>query len=136
LKKKHVLVVDDDKSLLNSLAEILRFEGYEVEIAEGGQEALEKSKRRFYDLALLDAGLPDMEGTELLRRLNDTSPSTVKIMTTDHPSIASVTDALNLGADAYLIKPLGLRTLVKTIEEKLKASAQRAPRGVIEKVVG
>ncbi len=120
LKKKHILIVDDDRSLLGSLAQILQLEGYGVETVESGREAIEKSKSRFYDLALLDIRLPDMEGTELLAKLNDTSPPMIKIVVTGYPNIQNATDSLTLGADAYMIKPVNPETLLRTIQEKLR----------------
>lgn len=66
MEKKSILVVDDDKTILKSLKTLLELEGYSVDTVETGQEAIEKSKTEFYNLALLDIKLQDMEGTELL----------------------------------------------------------------------
>jgi len=133
LGKKHILVVDDDRSVLRSLAEILQLEGYEVETAKSGQEALEKSNTRSYDVTLLDIRLPDMEGTELLTKLNDNSSSMIKIMVTGYPNMQNASDSLRLGADAYLIKPVSPEKLRRTIDERLKARAQSGIRQVTEK---
>ena len=84
--KKRILIVDDDKPLLTSLAKILEREGYDVDVAETGKEAIEKSKTQFYHLALLDIKLPDMNGTELLGIIDGHLPKTVKIMITGYPS--------------------------------------------------
>ena len=131
--KKHILVVDDDRSVLRSLAEILQLEGYEVETAKSVQEALEKSNTRSYDVTLLDIRLPDMEGTELLTKLNDNSSSMIKIMVTGYPNMQNASDSLRLGADAYLIKPVSPEKLRRTIDERLKAHAQSGVRQVTEK---
>lgn len=133
--KKHILVVDDDRSVLCSLAEILQLEGYEVETAKSGQEALEKSNTRSYDVTLLDIRLPDMEGTELLTKLNDNSSSMIKIMVTGYPNMQNASDSLRLGADAYLIKPVSPEKLRRTIDERLKARAQSGIRQVTEKAL-
>lgn len=74
MEKKRILIVDDDRSLLKSLTEILKMEGHEIDVAETGHEAIEKSKTHFYDLALHDIRLPDMEGTELLKIIDGHIP--------------------------------------------------------------
>jgi DNA-binding NtrC family response regulator len=120
LEKKRILIVDDDRSLLRSLTDILKLEGHEVDIAETGHEAIEKSKTRFYDLALLDIKLPDMEGTELLKMIDGHIPRTCKIIITGYPSTENAVKALNLEADAYLIKPIDPEKLLKIVREKLR----------------
>jgi len=120
MKKKRILIVDDDKSVLKSLTEILQEEGYDVDTTETGGEAIEKSKTQFYDLALLDIKLPDIDGTELLKVINGHIPPTSKIIITGYPSSENAVKALNLEADAYLTKPLDPEELLNTIQEKLK----------------
>ncbi len=66
-----ILVIDDDKSIRKTLEAILKAEGYLVDTAEDGKEALEKMDTRYYNLALIDIKLPDMEGIELLTKLKD-----------------------------------------------------------------
>ena len=120
MEKKRILVVDDDKSQLKSLAEILRHEGYDVDTAETGKEAIEKSKTQFYNLALLDIRLPDIDGTELLQIIDGHLPKTVKIMITGYPSTENAVKALNLEADAYITKPVEPKQLLETIRKKLE----------------
>ena len=119
-KKKSILVVDDDIAILKYATHILQLEGYDVDAAETGFEAIEKSNARFYNLALLDIKLPDMEGTELLTKMHRTTPSMMKIMVTGFPSLNNAVEALNMGADAYLLKPVELEELLKVVKEKLK----------------
>ncbi len=119
MEKKKILVVDDDKSLLKSLSEILHREGYDVDTAETGQDAMAKSKTQFYNLALIDIRLPDMEGTELLQLKDDHIPRTIKIMITGYPSTENAVKSLNSRADAYLVKPVNTQELLKVVEEKL-----------------
>ena len=118
--KKTILVVDDDKAILESLKLILEAEGYIVDTAGTGGEAIEKSTNRHYNLALLDIRLPDMEGTELLTRLDTGIPRMRTVMITGHPSLESTVESLNLGADGYLIKPIRPEKLVKILEEKTR----------------
>ena len=67
MNEKCVLIVDDNRSILASLGQILKSEGFKVDTAEDGQEAIRKARDSHFDLALLDIRLPDMEGTELLK---------------------------------------------------------------------
>jgi len=119
-EKKHILVVDDDETILKTFKEILESEGYIVDTAKTGREAIEKSKDHFYNLALLDIRLPDMEGTKLLTKMHRNSPKMMKIMVTGYPSLENAVEALNLGADAYVMKPVEPEELLKVVEEKLK----------------
>jgi DNA-binding NtrC family response regulator len=117
--KKSVLIVDDDRTILKTAQAILQLEGYSVHLAETGQEAIEKSETQFYNVALLDIKLPDMEGTDLLTKMHTTMPRMMKIMITGYPSLANAVEALNLGADAYLIKPIDPEELLMVVKEKL-----------------
>lgn len=120
MEKKRILVVDDDEVVLESLRELLELKGYDVDTAEDGKEAIRKSKDNFYNLALLDIKLPDMEGTELLTKMHRNTPQMMKIMITGYPTLENAVEALNLGADAYVIKPLNPEELHRVVEETLK----------------
>ena len=113
------MIVDDDEAILRNLEKILRLEGYETDIARTGFEAIEKTKTNFYNLALLDIKLPDMEGTELLKRMHETFPKMVKIMVTGYPDLENAIASLNSGADAYLIKPVSVQRLLDVVKQKL-----------------
>ncbi|MEE9510113.1 MAG: response regulator, partial [Candidatus Bathyarchaeia archaeon] len=98
---------------------ILQLEGYDVDVAETGFDAMEKSSTRYYNLVLLDIMLPDIQGTELLTKMHRTTPKMMKIMVTGFPSFDNAVEALNMGADAYLLKPVELEELLKVVKEKL-----------------
>ncbi len=117
--KPRILLVDDDKNILETLRLLLEAEGYSVNTAMNGHEAIRKSNEGFFNLALLDIKLPDIEGTELLSRMRDTVPRMRKIMLTGYPSVQNAIDAVNRKADAYLIKPVDPAKLLKTIETHL-----------------
>jgi two-component system, NtrC family, response regulator AtoC len=119
--KKTILVVDDDKSILRTFTRILQKSGYEIDVAETGKEAVEKTANRHYDLALVDIRLPDIDGTELLAKLKKPLQHTVKIMITGFPSLETGVKALDEGADAYLVKPVKPQELLVLLEEKLKS---------------
>jgi len=120
VKNKSILIVDDDKVILESLKEVLQSAGYTTDTAENGREAIEKSEAQYYNLALLDIKLPDMDGTKLLTMLHETSPKMVKIMVTGYPALENAVESLNLGADAYLMKPIDPKQMLKVVEGKLK----------------
>ena len=124
MKKKSILVVEDDKAILKGFKEILQSEDYSVDTAETGQEALQKSKTKFFNLALLDIKLPDIEGTELLRIMHENQPEMMKIMVTGYPSLENAVIALNQGADAYVIKPVKPEKLLDLIEGKLEEQSE------------
>ncbi|MBS7623093.1 response regulator [Candidatus Bathyarchaeota archaeon] len=124
IEKKRILVVDDDPDILSSLKSILEFKGYMVDTAVNGREAIEKSKSEYYNLALLDIKLPDMEGTDLLTKIHRTTPKMMKVMLTGYPSLENAVKSLNLGADAYIMKPVKPEVLLKTIEEKLREQSE------------
>ena len=119
-QKKTILVVDDDKSILRTFTRILQKSGYEIDTAETGKEAMEKTENNHYDLALVDIRLPDMDGTDLLAKLKKPLQHTVKIMITGFPSLETGVKALDEGADAYLVKPVKPQELLVLLEEKLK----------------
>ena len=122
--KKTILVVDDDKSILRTFTRILQKNGYEIETAETGKEAIEKADNRHYDLALVDIRLPDMDGTDLIAKLKKQLQRTVKIMITGFPSLETGVKALDEGADAYLVKPVKPQDLLVLLEEKLKVKKE------------
>jgi len=118
--KKSILIADDDRGVLRVLRIILEKEGYEVDTAETGKEFLQKAEARYYNLALLDIKLPDIEGTELIAAMRKFSPKTIKIMLTGYPSLENSIKSLNLGADAYLVKPVKPDELMQLVRDKLK----------------
>ena len=118
--KKSILVVDDDKSILGSFKIILEAEGYDVDTVETGWDAIERSKTGYYNLALLDIKLPDMDGTKLLTKLHDNVPRMMKVMVTGHASLDNAVVSLNLGADAYVTKPVIPEDLLKVVDDKLR----------------
>ena len=118
--KASILVVEDDANIRETLNTILQQNGYNTDTAESGREAIQKSQTKFFNLALLDIKLPDMAGTHLLTTMHENTPKMVKIMITGYPSLENAVEALNLGADAYAIKPVKPERLLLLIEEKLE----------------
>lgn len=119
-ERASVLVVDDDVGIRKTLSKILEREGYFVEAVENGEQAIEASKKWFFNVALIDVRLPDMEGTELLDRLRETEPKMVKIIITGYASLKSAVVAVNRGADGYVLKPFDVGELLMLIRKQLK----------------
>ena len=118
--KVSILIVEDDANIRETISAILQQNGYSIDTAENGKEAIQKSKAKFFNLALLDIKLPDMEGTKLLTTMHENMPKMVKIMITGYPSLENAVESLNLGADAYTIKPVKPDKLLALVEEKLE----------------
>jgi len=119
-RKASILVVDDDENICKTLSLILESRGYKVDVAYSGEKAIEKSKAKAYNIALLDIVLPDIQGTKLLKKLRETTPKMIKIMVTGYPKLENAIEALNYNADAYMTKPVNPENLIKVIEEKLE----------------
>jgi DNA-binding NtrC family response regulator len=119
-----ILIVDDDENIRKVLVTILEDEGYAVEAVDTAQKGKEKSERSFYNLALIDVRLPDMEGVELLAKMRETKPKMRKIIITGYPTLQNAVAAVNKGADAYVMKPFDVEKLLQTIREQLKKQAE------------
>ncbi len=133
-ERARILVVDDDESVRKVLATILEEEGYAVDTAKNGREAIKKSKVKFYNLALIDIRLTDMEGTKLLTKVKDTMPKMRKIIITGYPSLQNAIEAVNRGADAYVLKPFDMDKVLETIKDQLKK--QEEEKRYTQKKVG
>ncbi len=120
VESPRILVIDDDKTIRLTIAAILRDEGFSVDTAETGKEAVEKSNANTYNLALVDIRLPDIMGTELLTKLRETTPPMVKIIVTGFPALQNAIEAVNKGANAYILKPADPEKLVETVKTWLK----------------
>jgi DNA-binding NtrC family response regulator len=119
--QKRILIVDDDEQVLDAFKQTLNLEGYVVDTVETGKDAIQKSNTNTYNLALIDIRLPDMQGTQLLTELHETTPKMRKIIVTGYPSQNNAIEAVNKNADAYLVKPiLDMNTLLNTIKEQLR----------------
>jgi len=114
-----ILIVDDDENIRKVLTTILEDEGYIVESVGTARKAIAKTGKKFYNLALIDVRLPDMEGIELLTRMKDTTPKMRKIIITGYPTLQNAVEAVNRGADAYIIKPFDMKKTLRTIKEEL-----------------
>lgn len=120
VENARILIIDDDENIRKALAAILEEEGYMVDTAETAKQAIEKTEKNIYNLALIDIRLPDMEGIELLTKMKDTTPKMRKIIVTGYPTLHNAIEAVNRGADAYILKPFDVEKVLATIKEQLK----------------
>lgn len=100
----HLLIVDDERSICELLEISFRKEGHKVEISPNGEGAKRKLASQIYDIVVSDICMPDMDGVELLRYTKEMSPNTTFILITGVPTIDTAIDAVNFGADRYVIK--------------------------------
>ena len=105
---KKILIVDDEKEILTSLAEHFESTGWGVDLAENGAQGMAILSRREFDVILTDIKMPGTTGTDILRASKELYPDTEVIMMTGHKDIDKAIESLNLGAHAYLNKPFRL----------------------------
>jgi DNA-binding NtrC family response regulator len=122
--KARILVVDDDEIIRESISALLEDAGYGVDTAENGKEGVEKSFKNFYNLALVDIRLPDMSGIALLTAMKETTPKMIKLIITGYPTLENAIEAVNKGADGYIVKPFKTEQLLSAIEEHLKTQGE------------
>jgi len=113
-----ILIIDDERSIRNSLRDILEYEKFIVDDAEDGITGLEKVKSNTYDLVLCDIKMPRMDGIEVLEKILEFSDIPV-VMVSGHGTIETAVDAIKLGAYDYISKPLDLNRLLVTIRNAL-----------------
>ena len=123
-KPARILIIDDDENIRKVLQTILEDEGYYIETAETAKKGIEKSEESFFNLALIDIRLPDMEGIELLTKLRETKPKMRKIIVTGYPTLQNAVSAVNKGADGYVLKPFDVEKILATIKEQLQKQAE------------
>ena len=119
-----ILVIDDEAGIRNSLASYLRLEGYEVNTAENGKEALEKIRVDRYAIVLLDINMPGISGIDTLQAIKAFEFSCQVIMMTGAATIEKTMDSMEYGATDFILKPFDsleeVLELVKISEERIK----------------
>ncbi len=116
-----VLVVDDERQLLRAMSINLRARGYDVDLAETGAQALERAAKHRPDVVILDLGLPDLDGTDVIAGLRGWTQVPIIVLSARHTEEAKVS-ALDAGADDYVTKPFGMDELLA----RLRATLRRA----------
>jgi signal transduction histidine kinase len=124
MEKAVILIIDDDPGLRKTLTDILKIKGYETLAAKDGAEGLTIMQKCPVDLALIDLGLPDISGFDVLSRIKADHPSTAVIILTGNATLESAIEATNRGAFSYLVKPYQIEQLMLQI--KLAIEKQQA----------
>jgi len=115
----NILIVDDEKAIRKTLGEILSYEGYKLEEASDGEEALKRFKEKSYDVVLCDIKMPKMDGIEFLERAREANPDVPIIMISGHGTIETAVEAVKKGAYDYISKPPDLNRLLITIRNAM-----------------
>jgi two-component system response regulator MprA len=118
-----ILVAEDDQALRESLARVLRFEGYEAILAADGGEALEQVDRERPDLLLLDVMMPHVDGLTACRRLRERGEQLPVLMLTARHAVSDRVEGLDAGADDYLVKPFSIDEMLARIRALLRRPA-------------
>lgn len=118
-----ILVIDDEKSIRNTLKEILEYEGHEVQDAADGLEGLKKIESEKFDIVLCDIKMPKMDGLELLDKIMEIQSETPVIMISGHGTIETAVDAIKKGAYDFISKPLDLNRMLITLRNALDRSS-------------
>jgi two-component system, OmpR family, response regulator len=126
-----ILVVDDEPSIVDAVATALRYEGYEVDEAATGREALSAVARAEPDLVVLDWMLPDIEGIEVGRRLRERGFKTAILFLTAKDAVEDKVEALRAGGDDYVTKPFSLAEIVARIQAVLRRTGAELPGDVL-----
>ena len=126
-----VLVVDDEPAVREALERILRLDGYEVELATNGKDAIRRLANAPADAVLLDVLMPELDGLEVCRRLRDTGDRTPVLMLTARDAVGERVAGLEAGADDYLAKPFALEELLARLRALLRRTGWEGERQVL-----
>ncbi len=130
-----ILVIDDERSIRNTLKEILEYEKFDVDLAENGPEALEKFAHNKYDVVLCDIKMPEMDGIEVLEKIFEQTSDVQVIMISGHGTVDTAVEAIKKGAYDFIEKPLDLNRLLITIRNALDKSSLITETKVLKKKV-
>ncbi len=125
MAKARILAVDDQRYFRELIEGMLEEEGFEVETASSGEEALHLIEHGDFDVVLTDLVMPGMEGSELVHRIMERDPGQRVVVVTGVVDVKTAVDAMKLGATDYLLKPFDRRTLTVTLETILQNSRLR-----------
>lgn len=130
-----ILVIDDERSIRNTLKDILEYEKYQVDLAETGPAGLEKVKTGEYDVVLCDIKMPGMDGIEVLEKLAEQDFDAPVVMISGHGNIDTAVEAIKKGAFDFIEKPLDLNRLLITIRNAMDKSTLVTETKILKKKV-
>jgi DNA-binding NtrC family response regulator len=123
-----ILVIDDELTVCRSCQKILNEDGYTVSIALSGYEGLERSRKKDFDLAIVDLKMPDIDGMEVVEAIKREQPGTEVIIITGYSTIASAVQGIKLGATDYLPKPFTPDEMIMAVKKALRQQEYEAKR--------
>lgn len=131
-----ILVIDDERSIRNTIKEILEFEKHTVDVAENGMVGIELAQKTAYDIILSDIKMPEMDGIEVLARLKELSAEIPVIMISGHGNIETAVECIKKGAFDFIEKPIDLNRLLVTIRNAQDKTVLVAETKILKKQVG
>ncbi len=123
MSEKKILIVDDEEAITKLMTLVFSREGYEVKTAENGDQALKIIQKENIHVIITDLNMPEMDGIKLCRAIRKTVPMAMIFAMTGYASLFELAECREAGFDDYFVKPVNIKTLVKTAEnafEKLK----------------
>ena len=129
-----ILVMEDEMSVAKGLEIVLSEEGYAVDLAMTGRDALDRLARKEFDLLVADLRLPDIDGLDVIRRVKSRRPETGVVVITGYASVSSAVDAMKLGTFDYLPKPFTEDEIKSAVDGALKGQKSPLTEEVIQKV--
>jgi len=126
-----ILIVDDEETLRNMLFDVLREEGFEVDVASGGLEAIGKINGKHYDLIVTDILMPEVDGMQVLKKAKEIDPDSDVIIMTGYASVETAVQSMRLGAVDYITKPFNIEHIKIIVTRSLdrRVLKQRAEEG-------
>lgn len=131
----NILIIDDERSVRNSLGEILRDEGYDVDTAENGPQGLEKAEKSNFDVIFCDIKMPGMDGIEVLDKLMESGSQAAVVMISGHGDIETAVECIKKGAFDFIPKPLDLNRTLITIRNASERNSLVSQTKVLKKKV-
>lgn len=123
LEKSRILLVDDDSTITTSFQMVLQNEGYEVDTASDGRQALERFRQDNYQLIILDIKLPDINGIEVARRIRKHNNEVRLVIVTGYPELEDSIETIELGIEEILLKPVNVEELIHVIRSTISTEA-------------
>jgi DNA-binding response OmpR family regulator len=123
LEKSRILLVDDDSTITTSFQMVLQNEGYDVDTASDGRQALERFERENYQLVILDIKLPDINGIEVARRIRKHNDDVRLVIVTGYPELEDSIETIELGIEEILLKPVNVEELIHVIRSTVSTEA-------------
>jgi DNA-binding response OmpR family regulator len=119
LAGRRILLVEDDTTIVVPFQFILESEGYHVDTASTGRQAIENIGKNEYQVVILDMKLPDMQGIEVAREIRNKTDEINLIIMTGYPNLVDSIEALDIGISEILLKPINADEFLRTVEEAL-----------------